>query len=69
MSKIIINNKCENIMGGGLRHGDIEELKIVCDTSNGKKEVVVYVNGEAIFGRDFSRKIKMIYNHVATYED
>lgn len=69
MTRVTITNYSGNIAGGGITHKDIEDLKIVSDTSKGKKEVVVYINGEAIFRRDFSRTAKMIYNQVAVYED
>jgi len=69
MAKVIIDNYSGNIAEGGISHKDIEELKIVCDTSDGKKEVLIYINGEAVFGRDFSRQAKMICNQVAIYED
>jgi len=69
MFKIYIDERRDCMASGGMSECDIDNLKIVCDTSKGKKEVLVYINNEIVFGRDFSRDARLISNHVQIYDE
>ncbi|GEM_PF-2961071 len=69
MSKVTIKEYNGGVSSGGKSECVIDNLEIVCDTSKGKQEVLVYINNEVVFGRDFSRVGRLIKNHVQVYDE